>query len=520
MNGSSLEADEIRREVEARIAEERAEFEDPKAGGNGGLPSEFVDQCARDGELGDARLFISLARDRFAFDHAAGRWFRFTGIYWEEDLLGEVYATLQEVSGTYTARAKKWAWTRMKAAKAQNRDLERHAAEMEGTLARKVSALQRMRHLKDVLEFAAAGADSLGLKGSEFDATPGLLACANGVLDLGTLDFRPGLPGDFIRSPCPTEWRGLQELAPTWERFLAEIFDGKDDLVSFMRRLFGYGLAGTCVDHIFPVLYGPGGRNGKGTMLQTIAAVLGSHLSGPVSSELLLEQRFGTSADSATPGILSLHGKRVVWASETNENRFLNGGRVKWLCGGDTLTGRPLYGRHKVTFRPTHTLLLLTNHRPRVDAEDSAIWERILLVPFEVRFVDNPTGPNDRARDKDLGEKLKREASGILAWMARGLVEWRENGLDPPDVVRAATREYREGEDVLGQFFEEKCAENPTAWVRAGELYDAYKTWASDTGHKVMTSTRFGKRVQERFAKEHRATGNVYIGVGLLQEQR
>lgn len=522
MSGETWTREKIVAEVQARVAEERAEFEreeSAKAGNNGSLRGEFVDRCAREGELGDARLFVTLAKERFAFDHAAGRWFRFAGTFWEEDLIGEVYAALQEVTEAYAKRAKEWGAARLKAAQEKNKELEKIAAERVEMLARKISSLQRMRHLKDVLTFAAAGADSLGLKGTEFDATPGLLACPNGVLDLGTLEFRPGRPADLIRSPCPTEWRGVSNEARTWDRFLVEIFDGADELVSFVRRLFGYALSGTCIEHVFPVLYGATGRNGKGTMLETLNAVLGPHLAGPVSSELVLEQRFTQSADQANPGILSLKGKRLVWGSETNEGRALNAGRVKWACGGDTLTGRPLYGRHKVAFRPTHTLILLTNHKPRMDSDDLALWERVMLVPFHTRFVDDPSGPNEKQRNKSLLGLLKEEAGGVLAWLVRGLHEWREQGLNPPDAVRAATREYRESEDVLKTFFDDRCEINAGAWVRAGAFYDSYKDWAAGTGHRVMSGTRFWKRVQERFEKQHRDTGNVYLGIGLLQGQ-
>lgn len=513
-----LTGEDIRQEVAARVAEEKLEYGTPTLN-NGGLSGEYVDQCAKDGELGDARLFIQLVRDRFCYDHAAGRWFRFTGHVWEEDLLGEVTATLQEVSETYTTRAKEWAWIRLKAAREQDKELEKRAAVHENLLSKKISSLQQMKHLKYVLSFAAAGAESLGLKGSEFDANPSLLACSNGVLDLNTFQFRPGRPGDLLRSPCPTEWRGLEEEAPTWERFLREIFNGNDKLVSFIQRVLGYALSGTVLEHVLLVLYGPQGRNGKGTFLETTGSVLGPRLSGPVSGEFLLAQGWPRSADQASPTIVSLLGKRIVWASETDEGRALNGGRVKWLCGGDTLTGRSPYGRRNVTFRPTHTLLLLTNHKPRVDAEDAAIWERIMLVPFDVRFVDNPEGPNERFRDKDLPEKLKAEASGILAWLVRGLAEWREQGLAPPEMVRGATKEYRKGEDVLQHFLDEKCIEADHAESRAGELYECYRAWTASNGHMALSSTRFGKRIQERFPRERRGIGNVYLGIGLLDKR-
>ena len=485
---------------------------------NNGLPGEYLDQCAGQGELGDGRLFIQLTKGRLCYDHSARQWFRFVDHIWKEDLIEQTLETLQEVADTYTVRASQWAWTKLKATKDQDKELAKSAIAHENILLKKIALLQQMHHLKNVLAFAVAGVHSLGIAGSEFDSNPDLLGCSNGVLNLNTLEFRDGQPGDFVKSPCPTEWKGLDEEALGWERFLWEVFNKDWDLIHFLQRLCGYMLSGTAVDHVLPVLYGPQGRNGKGTMLETLSAVLGPRLSGPVSSELLLDQRFSPSADQANPGILSLRGKRLVWASETNEGRTMNTGKVKWICGGDTLTGRPLYGKHQLSFKPTHTLLLLTNHKPRIDAEDSAVWERILLIPFDVRFVDNPQADNERPRDKHLPDKLKAEASGILAWIVRGLVQWREQGLNPPEKVAGATKAYRKSEDVLQYFIDEKCHVADYAEVRAGSLYGVYKTWAIDNGHRAMSSTRFGKKIKERFSWEKKAQSNVYFGIGLLDK--
>ena len=45
-------------------------------------------------------------------------------------------------------------------------------------------------------------------------------------------------------------------------------------------------------------------------------------------------------------------------------------------------------------------------------------------------------------RDKDLAEKLKAEYPAILKWAIEGCMEWQQQGLSPPAVVRDATDEY------------------------------------------------------------------------------
>ena len=79
-----------------------------------------------------------------------------------------------------------------------------------------------------------------------------------------------------------------------------------------------------------------------------------------------------------------------------------------------------------------------------------------LLGPFERSFVENPVAPHEAKKDPYLGDKLKTEASGILAWLVRGCLTWQKEGLNAPDVVQAATASYRKDEDIIGRFIDER----------------------------------------------------------------
>ena len=211
---------------------------------------------------------------------------------------------------------------------------------------------------------------------------------------------------------------------------------------------------------------------------------------------------------------MALRGKRLVWVSETDEGRKLNAGRVKWLVGGDTLVGRPPFGKREVTFRPTHTLLMLTNFRPRVDPADAALWERIHLIEFKVSFVDNPAGANQKPRDKHLSMKLKEEAAGIAAWLVQGYCEWQNKGLLPPPQVRNATQKYRQAEDLIGQFFEECCVFKAEAMCRGGEIFEAYQGWCDERGVKSRRK-KFYEKLTNEFNSDKTESGRIYHGIGL-----
>ena len=466
-----------------------------------------------DNEKGDALLFRELHRGRFIFDHAASQWHVWDGHFWRLDTVGEVLDGLDAVVDLYSKEHARVAAAAVEAARA-GKDTTA-SEEDEKALRKRISALQSRKRAENVVHLAAQGRDGLGIAGDEWDLDPWLLGCPNGVLELKTGDIRAGYEeSDFIKTPCPTEWQGLDAPAPTWERFLHEIFDGDRALVDYLYRLLGYSITGVTTEHVLPVLHGKG-RNGKSVLLETIAHVLGP-LAAPVAPELMLQQPFAQSSQGPRADLVALRGRRIVWASETDEGRRLNAGRVKQLTGGDSITARAPYGKREVSFRPTHILLLLTNFRPRTDADDYALWQRLRLIPFNLAFVDNPTGPNERQRDPALPEKLKAEAPGILAWLVRGCLAWQERGLEAPESVVLATCAYQDGEDILGRFLDECCHMGPGAWCKARDIYAAYKGWCADSGCGAWSEKRFSERLSMRFDRKRRKYGMIYEGVGLL----
>lgn len=262
-----------------------------------------------------------------------------------------------------------------------------------------------------------------------------------------------------------------------------------------------------------PILTGLG-RNGKGTLLEALKHALGP-LAGPVPSELLLKQRDSKNPDAPSASLMALRGKRIVWASETERGRHFSTQRVKWLCGGDTIVGRDPFGRRQVEFSPTHSIFLLTNDKPRADASDFAFWSRVLLIPFHFTFVDNPQGPHERRRDPYLLEKLKSEAPGILAWLIRGCLEWRKQGLNPPEIVLASTEQYRQDEDQFARFIEDCCIVERGIEVKAGDLFKVYRTWCEESGEKAANGRVFGEEMGKKFDAYRKTAGVHYIGLGL-----
>ena len=459
------------------------------------LPS--LDECLARNEQGDAMLFASLFRQRYIFDHAAGEWYRYRAPYWQRANPAELWHVVgNQVAAEYTRAAG--------LCRGQN-DRQRESA-----LLTRANALRTRKRVVNILDWST---HLLALPAAGWDVKPLLLTLENGVLDLSDGSLRQAQPEEYLNAHLPARWLGLDAPAPLWQKTLSQIFGGETELIAFVQRLLGYALGGSSSERILPIFYGAG-ANGKTTLIELVSSVLGTDFCLSTHAGALMENH--ADDDRPRPFIHSLRGKRLVWASETREGQRLDLSLIKALTGGDTLSARTLYARDFVTFRPSHTVFLITNHLPHVSAQDQAAWDRIAAVEFKSRFVDHPQNPGEYLRDPNLRQRLAGEAPGILAWLVRGCLEWQRIGLGQPEQVIQLNTEYRQAEDDFGLFCSEALDTSvPGALTRSSVLYLAYRSWAQENGYSVMSGTAFGRRMSLRHPKFRLNNGFHYQGVQL-----
>jgi putative DNA primase/helicase len=473
---------------------------------------DFVESCLRANEDGDAALFRHLTQD-FIFDHTSAEWYRWAGHFWQPDEKGEIFTALERVIDLYGDQAARQAWLAAKAEKSGNSDAAKTILKLQDEYLKRIRSLQARPRKQNVIFLAAQGH---GVTSEAWDRDPWQFACPNGVIYLRTGEIHPGRPEQFIRTGSPVAWQNITTPAPSWDNFLLQIFAEDQELVFYVQRLFGYAMTGLSVEHVLPIFWGQG-RNGKGTLVETIEGILGPY-AHKGKAETLLDVGRTATRGSADADTLSFRGKRFVYVSETNDGRRFNAGLVKELVGGDTLNARGPYERRPTTFRPTHTLFLLTNNKPHAPADDFAFWERVHLIPFKWSFVDrDPAAPNERRADKNLPERLKEEASGILAWLVRGCLAWQQQGLNPPACVIEATKAYQKDEDIIAQFIDDCCEVAPHLHAQAKPFFEAFRSWCDQNGQKPLNQKRFGIEMKQRFDSE--SGRNVhYIGIGLKND--
>jgi len=520
MNQQPEELD-IKSAVMARQIEENGQIDDAE---KDGVPdSEFILQCLRENEFGDGNLFKRLYRSHFVFNKSADCWMRWDGHHWIMDIMGDALASVEGVAQVYQGEANQISREMSKLEAAE--DSSGRAGQLKSTRAKlnqRVKLLRSDTRRVKCLRFAHTSSDALAIKGDEIDAKPWLLACKNGVIDLRTGELEPGRQKDYLLKASPVEWNGIDAPCPLWEKSLLEIFSEKQPIVDCFQRVCGYAAVGKVVQSILVVMTGRG-RNGKSIIVETLSKAFG-HLAGAIRSEMLLDQ-FKQNSSGPTPEIMTLRGLRMAFASETDDGCRISPSRSKWITGNDTLTGRSPHDKHEVQFLPSHTLFLLTNHKPHAPADDYAFWARMVLFPFELSFVGptvdedeawTPKNSYERRADPYLSAKLEAELPGILAWIVRGCLSWQVMGVAPPTAVLDAVDEYQRDEDTIADFIDECCVVGENYSVGATAIYKVFEEWwKTNVSNKIPKQKSFSGWLGKRFEK--RKEGSMkYYGVGIL----
>jgi putative DNA primase/helicase len=470
-----------------------------------GLSHEKIIECLHSNEDGDADLFKDIHGDDFVYDHNADEWSAWQGHHYVDDETGSALKSLDSVIEVYSTAIETEKGLEHeilgKMANAPGKDhtkIEKQAKSHlanQGELGKRITKLKTASRKKNVL-WGATLAE--GLTGREWDKKPWLLPCENGVINLKTGKLESGNPRDYLKTACPVSYNPKTE-SLLWKKFVNEIFAERKDLISYVQRLFGYAITGQTNEDVLPFFYGHG-RNGKTLFFEVVKATLGD-LAHKTKASTMIDSGRNSASGSADADMHAFRGKRIIWASETNDGNRLNVGRIKELTGSDTLNARAPYARRAIEFKPTHLLCLITNNLPYASASDFALWERVHLIPFNMAFVHDPKEDNERQVDKDLYTKLMSELPGVLNWLVEGCLKWQREGLNPPDVVRTATDEYKESNDLIGDYFAERCEKNPDGDITAGKFYENYTYWCSINGHEKLNGTRFGTEMTKLIEK-------------------
>lgn len=268
--------------------------------------------------------------------------------------------------------------------------------------------------------------------------------------------------------------------ADIWAAALDTFFLKDTDLIDYVQRMVGLSAIGKVYVEALIIAYGEG-RNGKSTFWNVIARVLGTY-SGNISADMLTVG----CRRNVKPELAEAKGKRMLIAAELEEGMRLNTANVKQLCSTDEIYAEKKY-KDPFSYTPTHTLVLYTNHLPKVGAIDKGTWRRLIVIPFDAKIEGS-------ADIKNYAEYLFEKAGGaILTWVIEGAKKVIADNykIEPPKKVRDAIEHYKESNDWLSYFLSERCELDPAYVAKSSEVYNEYRIFCTQVGEFTRSTTDF-----------------------------
>ena len=443
-------------------------------------------------DAGNATVFFRIYQNDLIFVDALG-WLYWNGRHWERSDHHAVACALDLSERMLKEALHQYSEAQQRQAEAMTRFAEtgndgdksalaeaKEAVKMASAYLSHAKNSRNAVRIKNMMELSKP---ALVLKADRLDANPFDLNTPAGIVNLTTGQLRPHERTAYCSQ--------ITQAAPgnkgrdMWEAFLDTVTCGDGSLKGFLQMVTGMAFIGSVYQEGLVIACG-GGRNGKSTAFNAIGDTLGDY-AGTIDIKTITTDRANKGASLAT-----LRGKRLVVTGELEEHQRLSVATLKQVASTDKLTIEEKY-KQPETVKQSHTLVLFTNHLPRVGSTDDGTWRRLIVVPFNAIIPPGKSVQN-------YGEVLAQECGGaILAWGIEGAVDFVRNGfkLDIPLAVEAATEDYRQREDWLTNFINERCIRDPNAREGARALYLEYKAWAQDGGEFVRRESDFASAMEK-----------------------
>ena len=342
----------------------------------------------------------------------------------------------------------------------------------------------------------------------EFDRDDFLFNCANGTIDLRTGILRKHRPEDIITKLSPVHYVPEAKFA-VWDNFIETSTGGNSEIKEFLQVAIGYSLTGSVSEEILILIHGPTAA-GKSTLLEAIKAALGDYATTADFETFIKRKQIG----GARNDIARLAGTRFVVSIEVDEGKELAEGLVKLMTGGDTVAARFLY-KESFEFVPQCKLWLACNHAPRANDRDDAIWRRIIRIPFEHTIPEEKRDPKVKQALRDP----KIAGPAILAWAIQGCLQWQQKGLAVPASIKTATKQYRDEQDPLKDFFENECEFGDNCYIAVIALRQRYDDWAKGIGLQyTLDPQQFNARLRDKNCEQK--TKNITWDTGKIEPTR
>jgi len=311
-----------------------------------------------------------------------------------------------------------------------------------------------------------------------------LLGFNNGVVDFKNKIFRPGCPSDYITKTTGIDYQPIdslndkesQRIINEITKFMEQLFPDKE-LHEYVWDHLASVMIGTNLNQTFN-LYRGSGSNGKSKLVELMEHVLGEY-AGSVPLSLVCDKR--PSIGGTSSELVALKGLRYGIMQEPSKGMTLNEGPMKQITGGDKVQGRALYAESEV-FELQIKLCVCTNTLFEINSNDDGTWRRIRVVDFKSKFVDviDPENTEEYQfmKDRTLDDKIPDWAPVFSAMLVKRAYE-KEGRVEDCDMVLSASKKYRQGEDHISGFVEEKILRTgcDTDKISKRNVQEEFKLW-------------------------------------------
>jgi P4 family phage/plasmid primase-like protien len=306
---------------------------------------------------------------------------------------------------------------------------------------------------------------------------------AEGVLMEHTPLFHNTTCVDYAFDPAAPEPR-------VWLEFLNSVWPDDPGSIRTLRQWFGAALVGGLTHEKMLMITGAK-RSGKGTICDTLAAVLGQENCADLSLNELDDKY------ALEPAV----GKQVILV---RENRMSGGNkrdlqliieRLLRIASGEPVVVRRMRKDTISAVLPRH-VTIVANGLPDLPDRADALLSRFLLLVTTRSFAGQ--------EDLGLEAKLKAERASVLVWALGGLSDLLRSGrFHEPESGQAEREAYQELNNPLATFGAEMLDFGPECESGKASLYEAYNLFRLDQGiASAPTLAQFCRNLYEAFRSE------------------
>lgn len=312
---------------------------------------------------------------------------------------------------------------------------------------------------------------------------PNLIPFKTRVFNLDNDEFLPYSPDMVFLNRFPYDYKPDAPYSEIVDKSIRAIACNDEEIISLLLETFGhcFYLNNSYRGSVF--LYGPNGSNGKSTLLNMLAQMVGEDNTSYLSLQ--------DTADKFRLG--GIYGKALNIGDDISDEYLPDVTLFKRLTTGGIVKSEQK-GKDPIDFTPYCKMIFATNSLPPVGDKSSAFLSRVLLVLMNADF--STVGKRDvklkdrRWTDADMEYLVRVSMDGLKRLIANG-------DFTHPQSSQEIMRQYEMSINPVMEFlteYEEDYTGKPIA-----DVFTDYRFWCVDAGRKYCSRTMFTQEVKRLY---------------------